>query len=168
MLLNRVLQNVLSKHLRLAGVCHYGSPLITPYMEQIKSNIGFGGNQFYIHCWFADTLRAGLFFPEHSPDVDCCFLREREAPRCSWGKIYASGSRRNADSLGNQKISLLSLSSWNIDTIMTSLLSEYLGIPVTVSYQKAQTLFEICFFYGRENKLVKHLDKIINWKKLSF
>lgn len=46
-----------------------------------------------------------MFFLHHAlrPDVDCCFLSGREAPRCSWGEIYASGSCKNADSLGNRK-----------------------------------------------------------------
>lgn len=48
--------------------------------------------------WIMFFLQRGL-----RADVDCCFLGGREAPRCSWGKIYASSSCRNADSQGKQK-----------------------------------------------------------------
>lgn len=64
---------------------------------------------------------------QHSSVCKSCwsFLGQREAPRCSWGKIYASGSCKNADSLGNRKdfFFLLSLSLWEIDMTVTSLLS---------------------------------------------
>lgn len=93
-------------------------PLLLLYMDPIKSNLPLALviNRWLLvlHSMPVRRRAAGrIFFPQRSlrPDVDCCILGGKEAPRCSWGEIYVSGSRRNADSLGNQKKSFCSASA---------------------------------------------------------
>lgn len=160
MLLKQALKIVLSK--TLTPNSSRPQWLSTPHTfygsNKVRYSSGIVGYYLCMHCWSADMLWDGLFFPQPGPRpyVDCFFLRGREGPRCSWGEIYASGSCRNADFLGNQKIFLFNLRPLYIDMEhdLNTVVIPWVA-AVTVSYPRAQKYI----FFSMQEILTQHGGK---------
>lgn len=95
MLLNRVLHNV--------------PPEPTATASHLSNLVRSEYSQLILRLWWllifklaasTQTLLSGCgLLPLNCLKSSCWFLGGREAPRCSRGEIYASGSCRNADSV---------------------------------------------------------------------
>lgn len=145
MLLNRVLSKVLQKQWQQsATIENHLSFLIWTKSSNNTSALVTTGFIFIAGSQRCFELN---YFQFLKTDVDCWFLSRREAPRCSWGEIYASSSCRNADTLGKQKLSVQPqrLMNWHGHNLSTVIIPWAFGISVSMSYIKQATNAFICF-----------------------